>query len=222
MPLTALDRASVRRTAPPESYRHVPSTPRQGMMRAVRPPSFDGEWYEDWCLWVLDHGLPALPRDLGEGDAVPLARWPGAHFGAVLLVDWGGDEDDEEGRYLSSEIEVFKRTTTGWESSTGSGGGGWFSPPFEPPSAPPRSGAFWHFHASGGDDWRCCAAIGVAGSDAAWVEVEDSNGAERHQIESPLGVFIVAADGGQRAVARVLDEDGQPLAETVIAPDDRW
>jgi hypothetical protein len=77
-----------------------------------RPPSFDAEWMSDWSEWVLDHGLPPLPAVLGDDDAVPIARWAGPRFGAVLHVTrhWE-DEDTPDG--VDSEVEVFRRTADG-------------------------------------------------------------------------------------------------------------
>jgi len=84
----------------------------------------------DWSLWVLDHGLPPLLEVLEEDEVVPIERWAGPRFGAVLHVgryrnEEGGEEE------LDSEVEVFRRTVDGWEPSTGGGGSNWFDPPFE-------------------------------------------------------------------------------------------
>jgi hypothetical protein len=27
----------------------------------MQPPSFEGDWDDAWCTWVLDHSLPPLP-----------------------------------------------------------------------------------------------------------------------------------------------------------------
>lgn len=121
------------------------------MMSGVQPPSFEWEWMSDWSEWVLDHGLPPLPETLADGEVVPIPRWAGARFGAVLHVSRYWDEEDGEDR-LDSEIEVFRRTETGWESSDGGGGGGWFDPPFERPGLAPRGVIGGHEHGSGGPE----------------------------------------------------------------------
>jgi hypothetical protein len=154
--------------------------------------------------WVLDHGLLPLPDTLTDDELVPIARWAGARFGAVLYVSRYWDEEDGEDR-LDSEIEVFRRTGKGWESSNGGGGGGWFDPPFERPGLGPREVIGGHEHGSGGPEWSCCSVDGVAGEDAVWVEVVDAAGVERQPIESPFGAFIACSDGDEPATVRILD-----------------
>jgi hypothetical protein len=158
----------------------------------------------DWSEWVLDHELPPLPDDLGYGEAVPVARWAGSRFGAVLHVTRYWDEDEGEER-LDSEVEVFRRTEAGWESSGGGGGSGWFDPPFVRPALGPRQVVAGHEHGSGGPEWSCCSVDGVAGVDAAWVEVVDMAGVERRPLESPFGAFIACSDGERTATVRILD-----------------
>ena len=196
-------------------------------MQRMEPPSFDGDWYDNWNSWVLDHGLPRLPPTLGDDDAVPVARWVGPRFGAVLLVDWGGDADDEEGRYLSSEIEVFRRVGDRWEPPASGGGGGWFDPPFVRPDIPADYAMLGHFHDGGGPlqgpseqhpAWRYSSAYGFTGTAAETVEVEDEDGTMKAPIESPLGVFIVVSDATQRAVVRVRRGDGTILLEQQFSP----
>jgi hypothetical protein len=160
----------------------------------------------DWSEWVLDHGLPPLPEVLNDGEVVPVARWAGSRFGAVLRVSRYWDDDDGEDR-LDSEVEVFRRTDTGWQSSNGGGGSGWFDPPFERPGLGPREVVGGHEHCSGGPEWSCCAVDGIAGADAVRVEVIDAAGVERQPIESPFGAFIACSDGERAATVRILDAD---------------
>jgi hypothetical protein len=98
------------------------------------PPSFDEELMTDWSKWVLDHELPSLPPAVAVGESVPIARWAGRHFGAVVHVQWSWS-DDHDDDYMATEIEVFRRSGDGWEASSGGGGGGWFDPPFDLRSA---------------------------------------------------------------------------------------
>lgn len=176
----------------------------------MRPPSFESEWMSDWSEWVLDHGLPRLPDVLNDGEVVPVARWAGSRFGAVLHVSRYWDDDDGEDR-LDSEVEVFRRTDARWEPSNGGGGSGWFDPPFERPGLGPREVFGGHEHCSGGPEWSCCAVDGVAGADAMWVEVVDAAGVERQPIESPFGAFIACSDGALAATVRILDADESEL-----------
>ena len=177
----------------------------------------------DWSLWVLDNGLPALPPNVAVGESVPVARWNGREFGAVLHVQWrwSDSHDDDE---LQNEIEVFRRRQgePTWEVATARGGGGWFSPPMSRPVVPESNATVTDFFATGEGTWKCCAAYGFAGSKASLIEVTDSAGVTRSPLESPLGVFVVAADGEMPATVRVLTEGGSVLLSRVFSPATDW
>ena len=184
------------------------------MIDVMHPPSFDPDYMEDWNLWVLDNGLPAPPPTVRFGESVPIVRWSGPRFGAVLHVE----RDDEEGEdYLSTETQVYRRTRRGWEASNGSGGSNWPGPNLGPPELPPRHVHFGHLHCSG-DSGCCAAADGIAGWQAAVVELEDEDGITRRPIESPLRAFIVAFDAQRLATVRVLDEFEAVIAEHRFDP----
>jgi hypothetical protein len=128
------------------------------------PESFDADLMDDWSVWALDNGLPPLPPTVTTGESVPVARWAGPRFGAVLHVAWSTGVDDEDDA-LISEVQVFRRTGSKWQPSTGSGGTGWFDPPFvRPAEVTSARVAVGHLHASGSDDWRCCAVDGLVGT----------------------------------------------------------
>lgn len=164
----------------------------------------------DWSEWVLDHGLPPLPPTLGDDDLVPVARWAGERFGAVLHVyrHW---EDERTPGGVDSEVEVFRRTADGWEPSSGGGGDGWFDPPFVRPDIGPREVIGGHQHDSDEGTWSCSSIDGVAGTDAMWVEVVDGAGVERQPIESPFGAFIACSSGERPATVRILDAQERVL-----------
>lgn len=64
------------------------------------PHSLIGDDADDWGPWVLDHGLPKLPDELGEDETVPVAYWSGPFIGAVMFRSWwpsAGDDDDDGG-----------------------------------------------------------------------------------------------------------------------------
>ena len=178
----------------------------------MRPASFDEELSIEWSVCVLDHGLPDLPAAVERGESVPVARWSGPRFGAVLHLQWiwGDDADDD---YLATEIELFRRTGRLWEPASGSGGSDW---PLEFPLArvelPPGEAHLGGELTVGGDGWSVVAYDGVAGTDAAVVEVVDSDGITRRSIDSPLGIVLAAMDATQPATARVLTADGTVLA----------
>ena len=102
---------------------------------------------------------------------------------------------------------------------------GWFDPPLVRPDLDPDYAALVHTHSSGetiqpeeGIRWTYSSAYGYTGKAATTVELEDDNGITERQIESPLGVFIVVADGTRRAVLRVRRADGSVLLETDFSP----
>jgi hypothetical protein len=174
-------------------------------------------WNEE--IAILEAGVPSLPAEIGDDEAVPIARWVGPRFGAVLFVMWSGASDDLD-RYLSSEIYVFQRHERGWESVNTGGGGGWFDPPFVRPGIDADSVSLAHFHSgrqpplsAEGVRWTYSSAYGYAGTAAKTVEVEDDDGLTQREIESPMGVFIVVAGGIGRAVVRIRRGDGSLLLE---------
>jgi hypothetical protein len=168
-----------------------------------RPPSFDEEY--DWNQWVLDNGLPDAPAVLEVGQVVPVARWAGPRFGAVLSVWWNvpGDVDDEDEQpFIDSEVEIYRRGDQGWEAAGGSGGSSWIDPPFQRPIIEAKHAEVWFEQTAGGGEWLSSALAGVAGRDVAAVEVRNSDGATARNIESPFGAFVVAVDA--RAPATIL------------------
>lgn len=195
------------------------------MMNSVDQPSLN-PWHEE--LSILENGLPSLPTTLGDDEVVPVARWIGPHFGAVLCVAWSGERDDPE-RYLSSEIYVFRRVEQGWESPNGGGGGGWFDPPLVRPNLDADFAAIVHAHSCGEPArpleplrWSYISAYGYTGTAAKTVEVEDDDAIVQREIESPLGVFIVVVDGTRRALVRVRRADGSVLLEKQFSPPNHW
>jgi hypothetical protein len=180
-----------------------------------RPQSFDVfEHREAWDLWVLDHGLPDLPSALRVGESVPIARWSGPVYGAVLSVS---RDEDEDGEFVDANVVTYRRTPSGWEAASGEGGGSWYDDALVRPDLPPRLAAVPHFHHSSGE-WSCAAAYGVAGVEAATVEVQVGGTVTTARMESPVGAFVVAADGTAPAVVRVRDTKGELLAEERFSP----
>ena len=112
-----------------------------------RPPSFHEDEAYEWCEWVLDRGTPRLPEMLNKGEVVPIARWVGPEFGAVLRTEWSWSDDPEPWRSdeLWSVVQVFRRTATGWEGSSGDGGSGWYDGPIPTTQDRyPRGANLWH------------------------------------------------------------------------------
>lgn len=182
-----------------------------------RPPSFDEDWAGIWNEWVLEHDLPALPSALMVGESVPVARWIGPRFAAVLDVAWWTDDEGEDPDETESDVELFIRVESGWESSMSSGGAGWHEPPLERPRIGPREVHLYGQHCASTDSWSACAVYGIAGEDSAEVEVEDADGIHVAAIESPIGAFVACANGKATAVVRVRDNAGALLFTETFA-----
>lgn len=154
-----------------------------------------------------------MPPAVAIGESVPVARWSGPRFGAVLHLQWiwSDDHDDD---YLATEVEVFRRDEDGsWEVASGSGGSDW--PPEFPlmrPEVPPDYATIGASFRTGENGWACCAFDGTVGVDAVAIEVEAPDGIARHAIDSPLGIALAAVDGDRPATIRVLGRHGQVLA----------
>ena len=187
---------------------------------SASPPSFDEELMTEWSMWVLDHGVPDLPEAVAAGDSIPVARWAGRRFGAVMHLQWcGGDPDT---RYLGTETELFRRTSDGWTALSGGGGTNWpFDPPLVRPSMPASAAFLGGSTCSGDDDGLVCAHDGLVGIDGAEVVVADEDGRlERQPIDSPLGIVLVAVSGSERTTVTVLASSGEELM-TVMLPVER-
>jgi hypothetical protein len=72
----------------------------------VRPPSFAEEYMGDWELWVLAHGLPDVPDLVAAGEAIPIARWVGKQWAAVLHLTCAPPEDEDPAG-LDTESQAF-------------------------------------------------------------------------------------------------------------------
>lgn len=174
------------------------------------PSSFGEEEAYSWCLWVLDHGLPELPVGIAKGESVPVARWAGPEFGAVLRVEWAWSPDqsisgpDE----LVSIVQVFRRTVQGWEDTLADGGSGWLDPPLQRPPIVPRGVHMGNLHSSGAADWRCVARYGVVGRDVASAELSCGDDVITREVESTIGAVIVASDGLRPSIVRLKSTDG--------------
>ena len=169
-------------------------------------------------IWVLDDGLPPLPLELKIGETVPIARWSGQEYGAVLFVSWYLDDEEGESS-VDADVQTYRRFRGVWVPSEGSGGGSWFDEPLKRPDVPDEYAAVGHYHFTHGATGSCCAAYGVAGRGAAFVEVVTPAGSTVAPLDSPVGAFVVAADGERDAVVRVLTADYRVLTEQRFAPD---
>lgn len=185
------------------------------MQHVGRPKSFDEDLSAAWSIWLLDHELPEPPSTVVRGQSVPVARWAGPRFGAVLHVQWiwSLDQEEADDDYLATVVQVLRRRGDDWEVAGGEGGGSWEAPNLWTSPLAPTVVHFEGLSCSGERDWWCCATYGLAGAGAHFVEVEDDEGVTRLPAELRLSTFIAAFDGTTGATVRVLDSSEGVLAE---------
>ena len=176
------------------------------------PPSFHEEHVSAWCDWVLEHGLPDLPPELREAEAAPVAYARLGEWAAVMTLAYDPAEDPPE---LDMVIQTYHRTAGAWEAANGDSGSNWYprTQLRRPPDLAPREvvadGRGWF----GEMGWVCSEVDGVAGVDAAAVEVEQAGRRHRQALDSPIGAWVAAFDGRVAATVRVLDGAGAVLLE---------
>ena len=173
---------------------------------------------------MLARGLPKLPSRLRQGDPLPIARWTGPEFGAVLLIT-----DCEHDPYCPPEEPYIvmgrdcRRTVTGGEGARVSSGTDWEGgvlPLLDVLSGQSQldsevaysTGPAARPHTEG-PAWQSHRIVGEVGPDAVWVEVEQVGLTVRHPVEAPAGLIVVAIDATAPADVRVLDERGDPLTD---------
>ncbi len=179
--------------------------------------SFDREDETAATISVLDHGLPALPAEVGPNQTVPVSSWVGRDVGVVMQVRWSGSTGEIDD-FLIGEAKVLARTEVGWRVLS-SFGCGEFDQPLSRPDIEPRAVVIltrsW---AQDDDEPWCMVLAGVAGRDGAWVECTDGSGKLRRPLDSPIGAFAVASVGDEPCLVSVLDVDAEVLFEETIAP----
>jgi hypothetical protein len=126
---------------------------------------------------------------------------------------WSEDPTESDQDYLSTFVQVFRREVTGWELAAGEGGGSWEGPNLWMPPLPTDVVLFGGVSCSGTENWWCCAVYGFAGGNTAFVEVEGTDGADRHPADLVLSTFVAAFDGRKPATVRTLDSSGTVLSE---------
>jgi hypothetical protein len=186
----------------------------------VRPESFDSGLSEQWSRWVLDHGLPALPAALADGESVPVAWWTGPDSAAVLhlrrwppadMRDLYGPDDT----FTDVDVDVFARESSGWALAASGGSGGWSEATLARVEVADDhaslsgavGGAFGHR--------QHLALWGEVGAAAATLEVEQDGVTTSHPVVAPLGWVVVSAAVGSPFTARVRDGAGRVLTEEV-------
>ena len=183
----------------------------------TRPGAFHELHMTEWSEWVLDHGLPPLPEGVGREGSVPVARWVGPRYAAVMHVQRGGHIDDPGLGELENEVELFVRGDDAWQTCDATGGTNWHDPPFLRPDMEPERVWFFGMLYSPCEGGFACAVDGIAGAAAETIEVEDGDGVTAMAVESPMGAFVVAFDAARPAVIRVRDAEGRVLGAAEVS-----
>ncbi|MEI4278796.1 hypothetical protein [Klenkia terrae] len=179
----------------------------------MQPPSFDDRFSGAWSSWVLEHGLPAIPDQLGDGESVPVSWWSGPDTAAVLHLRRRPAEDDEPAR-TEVDVELFERRGELWDTGPGGGAGGWeeaaLTRVYVPADHADLSGAV------GGTG--LIALWGEVGTAAASVEVEQDGHVVRRPVVAPLGWVVVSTSARRPSTVRVRDAGERVLLEQPAPP----
>lgn len=140
----------------------------------------------------------------------------------------GWRPDDEDGRYLSSELEIFRRVGDRSEPPASGRGAGWRDPAFVRPDVPANYAVLGHFHVGGGPlqgpseqqpTWRHSSAYGFTGR-AAETRSSSRTGTARRRLQSRVAAWGLhrrsRCDTASRV--RVRRGDGKILLELQFSP----
>jgi hypothetical protein len=190
------------------------------------PPSFHYEYSDDWAMWVLDHGLPAMPHVLGDDDQIPIAYWKGHRLGTVLFRSWASQVDDDLGFVEERDVDDDNYSWVLIEGNwvpigAGGGAGGPMPNPLARPALAADAAYFGGDWAQGDSKGSVRGVTGAVGEGARCIELEDRDGITRRPVEAPLGAIIVCWDADDEVTVRVLDAEDKVLSETRIHPD-QW
>ncbi len=185
-----------------------------------QPVSFHEVHMTEWSEWALDHGLPPLPEDVGREESVPVARWVGPRYSAVMHVQRGGPYHHRGLDALVNEVELFARSDGAWRACDATGGTNWHDPPFLRPDVDPERVGFYGMLRSPCEGGFACAVDGIAGAAAETIEVDDGDGVTTMAVESPIGVIVVAFDAACPVTIRVRDPEGRVLGAFEVSGDE--
>ena len=160
------------------------------------PPSFHYDYSDDWAMWVLDHGLPAMPEALGDDDEVPIAYWRGDRFATVLFRSWASISEDvqepAERARVDDDHYSWVLTETGWVPITAGGGaGGPVRDPMVRPDLPADTASFGDDWLQGDDKGSVRGVTGTVGEKARYIAATDRHGMTRRPVEALLAAIIV-------------------------------
>jgi hypothetical protein len=188
----------------------------------VQPTSFSDELWDAWGRWVLGHGLPPVPTEIGLDESIPVSYWRGDQYAAVLYVhrffrtrpdELPADEEWDEEERTDLDVELFRRIDHAWETY-GGGGANWHSDrSLTRPAMDPRAMDLGGMYGSFSGDKGCVGVYGYLGTDVATLELEQGGAVDRRAVVAPLGAAVVAARGDIPFTIRGLAQDGSLIAE---------
>ena len=186
-----------------------------------KPPSFRESHMSDWSKWLIENALPDQKGEVLRGEAVPLARWIGPAYSAILFVDWmfESQETMSPSDYLSMEVVYLARSDDGWrEMSPRTGGSLWSSISLSPSGDREDGVQFGRMAAVKEGSWQCGSVVGVAGRDSRSIRLTQGGESMTCELESPLGVFVVCVDLVTPACIEVHDTQGDLVGRAEFPP----
>ena len=165
-----------------------------------------GDYIERETMRVLTEGLPEMPERLERGQTIPLARWHGERFGAVLFVRrWKNDQID-------TDTAISQRLPDGtWEEPYAYSGGPWFHEPLAPLPRGTAAGAIAWSGLHGNDE--ALVSIGKATDQVAGVQVSQCGRSWVVPVESPSGAVLVGVEGDEAPTWVAIDQKGSHIGE---------
>lgn len=183
----------------------------------MRPASFDLELSTAWSLWVLEHGLPAVPDRLPDGTSVPVTCWRDHDSAAVLHVRrWSSDEDQEP--CTEVDVEVFELVDGSWHPVTSGGAGGWADAVVRPCTLDADHADLGGVVQGTAGGAEVVALWGQVGASAVTVEVEQDGVVTTGPVVGQWGWVVASAVVRGPVVVRVRDGSGRVLAEGTAEP----
>jgi hypothetical protein len=120
---------------------------------------------------------------------------------------------------LDADTQSFRWTGRDWAMADGSGGTNWF-PGLEirrPAGLGAQDVIAVHRGSFAAPTWASAVLDGVAGIEAAAIEVDQAGRRHQQPVDSPVGAWVAAFDGRLPATVRVLGS-GTVLFESHVPP----
>ena len=184
------------------------------------PSSFDDDNAADWARRVIERGLPKLPKRIRRGESVPIARWVGTTYAAVLFASWMYESNNAtaEDDYQSMDVIYFASSTEGWhEILSRTGGSLWPSSLSEPKAGSNIKVEIGELSTVREGQWHCGSISGIARGGPRWVRLSQEGEDITREVESEPGFFIVCVNPNAPGRVEVIDRNGHVLGQKDIS-----